>query len=998
MKRPTKIAWILSLLVLFAGVSVPRGNSSAASDLVVYTDALNSGWANWSWNTTTNFSATSPVHSGSDSLAATFTAAWAGLYLAASPATDSSAYDTLQFWINGGSKGGQTIRVMLADGSYNLLTGSAVDVPVTAGAWTQVKVLLSDLGSPAQIGGIVWQESAGTAEPTFYLDDIGFINQGIVPPPPPPPTAGPALSIDASANRHPISEDIYGMNYADQTLAGNTLLPVRRWGGNSTTRYNWQANIYNTGSDWYFENIPDGDPVADGSASDQFVDQDRLTGTKTLMTVPLIGWTSAANSPRNHPYDCGYKVSKYGAQQSTDPWDTDCGNGVSTSGSNITGNAVSDTSTAIAPSFVADWVSHLTAKYGLAQSGGVAYYDLDNEPMLWNSTHRDVHPQPTTCDELYSSTTQYAAAVKAADPTAQTLGPVLWGWCAYFYSALDGCSAGNDYKNHGNVAFVPWYLAQMQTYEQNNGVRILDYLDLHYYVAASGVALSPAGNSATQALRLRSTRSLWDPAYIDESWISQTASGGVAVRMIPRMKEWVDANYPGTKLAISEYNWGALDNINGALAQADVLGIFGREGLDLATLWSPPADTDPGAFAFLMYRNYDGTGDGFGDVSTEALSADQDTLSVYAAQRTSDGALTVMAINKTSGTLTSTVNLANFTPQSTAAVYQYSSSQPGSILHAADIAVSATGFSADFPGNSITLVVLLPASSPPPASVVVTISPTSASVQAGNTQQFTAAVTGTANTAVTWQVNGVTGGNAAVGTISSSGLYKAPVTVPSPAAVTVTCVSSGDNTKSASAALTVTAPPVSVAVSPATASVPAGKTQQFTAKVTGTPNTTVQWQVNGATGGGTASGTISASGLYTAPAAMPNPAAVTVTAVSSADPTKSASATVTVEPPVYSSVTVLSPNGGESLPGGGTFSIQWGAPATATSFKIQYSVNDGKSWSNVVSGKVTGTSYLWKVPAEKSNKTACLVQVTGYNAKGKVVGSDRSNRPFTITH
>ena len=90
------------------------------------------------------------------------------------------------------------------------------------------------------------------------------------------------------------------------------------------------------------------------------------------------------------------------------------------------------------------------------------------------------------------------------------------------------------------------------------------------------------------------------------------------------MQEWVDANYPGTKLAITEYNWGGLEHINGALAQADVLGIFGREGLDLATLWGPPDDTEPGAYAFRMYRNYDGTGSGFGDTSVKAASADQD--------------------------------------------------------------------------------------------------------------------------------------------------------------------------------------------------------------------------------------------------------------------------------------------------------------------------------------------------------------------------------------
>jgi len=518
--------------------------------------------------------------------------------------------------------------------------------------------------------------------------------------------------------------------------------------------------------------------------------------------VPLIGWTPSGNSPRNHPYDCGYKVSKYGAQQSTDPWDNDCGNGVGASGGNITGNAPADTSEAVGSPFVMDWVSHLTAKYGFASSGGVTYYDLDNEPMLWDSTHRDVHPRATTYDELRDLTFSIAQAVKTADPAAQTLGPVLWGWCAYFYSALDGCSAGTDYSSHLNTAFVPWYLQQMNSYEQEHGVRILDYLDLHYYPQAGGVALSPAGDAATQALRLRSTRSLWDPSYMDESWISSTQPGGVAVSLIPRMKDWVDANYPGTKLAVSEYNWGALDNINGALAQADVLGIFGREGLDLATLWAPPNATDPGAFAFRMYRNYDGAGAGFGDVSTLATSTGQDSLSIYAAQRSADNALTIMVINKTAGALSSTVALSGFNPEPSAAVYQYSAAQPGAIQHAADVAVTAAGLSADFPANSITLFVLMPAALPP--SVTVFISPASATMQAGRTQQFTSSVSGASDTSVAWQVNGVSGGNATIGTVSAAGLYAAPVVAPNPAVVTVTCVSNADATKSASATVTVT--------------------------------------------------------------------------------------------------------------------------------------------------------------------------------------------------
>ncbi len=180
----------------------------------------------------------------------------------------------------------------------------------------------------------------------------------------------------------------------------------------------------------------------------------------------------------------------------------------------------------------------------------------------------------------------------------------------------------------------------MKAYEQAHGVRLVDYLDLHYYPQAHGVALAGAGDAATQALRLRSTRSLWDPTYVDESWIGGAGWENGIVRLIPRMKEWVTANYTGTRLAITEYNWGALDHINGALAQADVLGIFGREGLELAALWAPPDTDQPGAYAFRLYRNYDGQHRTFGDVSVRAASADQSLVAIYAARRSGDNALT----------------------------------------------------------------------------------------------------------------------------------------------------------------------------------------------------------------------------------------------------------------------------------------------------------------------------------------------------------------------
>lgn len=684
-------------IVLLLGVICLLGAAGeSAADQLLYADSLAADWQNWSWDSTINLASSLQVHGGSKAISVNLTAAWGGLYLRNDAGMNLYGYDQLRFWLHGGTSGGQQLDLKAN-------SGDAYRITAQANTWTLFNVPLSTLGSPSVLSDLYWQDATGGAQPVFYLDDISLIARTG---PPPPPVAGPALSVNAAANRHPISDDIYGMNAAEEPLAAELRLPVNRWGGNGTTRYNWQTSMLNTGSDWYFENLMNGTPdpgrtLPNGSASDLFVEQNRRTGTKSLITVPLIGWTPKAGSPTGHPFDCGFKVAKYGAQASVDPWDDTCGNGLLPDWTTpVTGNSPADTSTAIGPDFVSGWIAHLITNYDTAANGGVTYYALDNEPMLWNSTHRDVHPNPTTYDELRDKTYLYAPAVKAADPSAKIFGPVLWGWCAYLSSAADNCSQGNDFAAHGNTWFVAWYLQQMHAYEQSHGQRILDYLDLHGYPYIDGVALKPAGSAATQAVRLRSTKDLWDPAYMNEGWVGQS------VHLIPRMHAWVDSNYPGTKLAITEYNWGGLEHINGALAQADVLGIFGREGLDLATIWGPPTSLQPGAFAFRFYRNYDGAGSGFGEESISAVSADQDKLSIYAAQRNSDEALTLVVINKTFDALASDVGLAGFSAFPWAGVYQYSQADLTAITRMPDQLVSSSGFSAEFPGNSITLLVL----------------------------------------------------------------------------------------------------------------------------------------------------------------------------------------------------------------------------------------------------------------------------------------------------
>jgi 6-phosphogluconolactonase (cycloisomerase 2 family) len=257
----------------------------------------------------------------------------------------------------------------------------------------------------------------------------------------------------------------------------------------------------------------------------------------------------------------------------------------------------------------------------------------------------------------------------------------------------------------------------------------------------------------------------------------------------------------------------------------------------------------------------------------------------------------------------------------------------------------------------------------PPAAVTVTVAPATASVVTGATQQFTATVANATNTAVTWQVNGVAGGNATTGTISSGGLYTAPASVPSPAAVTVTAVSQADSTKSGTASVTVTTPPaISVTVAPLTANVAVGATQQFTATVANTSNTAVTWQVNGVAGGSSTVGTISGSGLYTGPVGVPSPAAVTVTAVSSADNTKTGTATVTVTAAPTISVTVT--------PTAPSVQVNATQQFTAT---VTGTANTAVTWqvNNVAGGNATvGTisaSGLYMAPAAVPNPATVTI-------------------------
>lgn len=576
--------------------------------------------------------------------------------------------------------------------------------------------------------------------------------------------AGPALTVDVGANRHAISADIYGINFywdvgssnasgraANLAAAADVRATLRRWGGNNTSTYHWKFDVSNIDADWFFEVLPDtsvdATKLPSGSSFNKFADQARRSGGKIMATMPILGWLPKARAEM-----CSFDVAKYGPQCKQDPYARfhpyTCGNGVTyvaacgdpsvtdgkgPSNPSYIKNDPADAYALFDESLQGEWVRYLVSRYGKANQGGISIWALDNEPIWWDNTHRDIHPDPYTYDEVLALNQKYAAAVKQADPTALVAGPVGDNWASLFFSKKDivaGQSRGNYWSNpvdrnaHGGVAFLPWYLTQMRNYERQNGVRLLDYLDHHAYLAPSNVGFAPAGDANTQALRLRSTRALWDPSYVvtGDYWIKDVENNGapVAPRMIPRLREMVSQNYPGTKIALTEYNWGALDHINGALAQADLLGIFGREGLDAATLWGATKPTDPGAFAFKIYRNYDGMGGAFGETGVQAASADQSQLAVYAAQR-SDLNLTVVVINKSASPLMSNLTLSGFAPASSAKSWTYSPAKLDGVVAQPDLPVDASGLTATFAANSITLLAIPPAALPVAKPVVTAV-------------------------------------------------------------------------------------------------------------------------------------------------------------------------------------------------------------------------------------------------------------------------------------
>ncbi len=483
-------------------------------------------------------------------------------------------------------------------------------------------------------------------------------------------TAAPAdltvvYTIDTQAGRRAISPYVYGANFA-----GGSWFTLRRSGGNRLTGYNWENNFSNAGNDWYHNsdrymvrNLPASQQLIPGICLTSFHDAALAAGQATILTLPMAGYVAAddvgaVTTAQTAPSARWKQVVFAKGTAFCHP----------RSGPDTTDDFV----------YVDECVNFLVNRYGSAGAGrGVRFYSMDNEPGLWSSTHPRIHPNKVGCAELCDRSVALATAVKAVDPNAQMLGPVLYGFNAYLnlQNAPDWSSVKGGYR-----WFVDYYLARMKAAEGRAGQRLLDVLDVHWYPEArdtDDVRITESRSSYGRAnayARMQAPRSLWDSDYHESSWIEQWNSQYLPI--LPPLLASIEAYYPGTRLSITEYSYGAPNHYSGGIATADALGIFGKYGVYIAAYWGDGAPYLNAAFQ--LYRDYDGGGSTFGDTSVASTMSDKEDSSIYASvSDVNDNRLHLIVLNKSLDQFISgTFNIAGPQVYSKGRVWAFDSTSP----------------------------------------------------------------------------------------------------------------------------------------------------------------------------------------------------------------------------------------------------------------------------------------------------------------------------------
>jgi len=512
------------------------------------------------------------------------------------------------------------------------------------------------------------------------------------------------ITIDPTKT-HPISPWIYGINSFAGIPNPPLNLTLNRLGGNRWTAYNWENNASNAGSDFgpYSNDNFLSSSTTPGEAVRPTIAADQAAGMATLLTVQLQGLVSAdenGNVSAANPPDLTRFKTVVGKK------------------STVTNAAFTTTPpTSDANVYMDEFLFAMDQKFpGAGMFGGTTalptFVSLDNEPELWNSTHLEVQGATRiTSDNYITKTINLTKALKDQFPNLVIFGPVHYGFLGIYnwQSELATTPTGTNW-------FTDKYLQALKTASAAYGKPLVDAYDFHWYPEdydSNGTRIlnltSTSLSDAQMQLVVQSPRNLWDATFTDPGnsnpWPNQVL-GNAPINILGRLQAKINSEFPGMKIAITEYESGAWNNIAGTVAQADDLGIFGTQGVFAANFW-PPGGTFSYALAgFRAFRGFDGSRANFGDTSLQSTSSNVQNVVVYAStDSTTPGRVVFVAINRSASSQVTAINGVNLT--GTASMYQMTATtaqgqNPVMPVPIGHMAVSGSSLTLTLPAYSVT--------------------------------------------------------------------------------------------------------------------------------------------------------------------------------------------------------------------------------------------------------------------------------------------------------
>jgi fibronectin type 3 domain-containing protein len=504
----------------------------------------------------------------------------------------------------------------------------------------------------------------------------------------------------------PISPYIYGINFHSGVTGVPPLLTFDRAGGNRWTAYNWETNASNAGSDYIYNNdnyLSSSNVPAEAVRS--FIAGDQANGLASLVTFQLQGLVSA---DENGPVSVANPPDLTRFKTVVDKKST-----VSATPFTLT------PPTTDANVYMDEFAWALDQKFfGMGIFGSnpthATFISLDNEPELWNSTHLEVQGSTAiTSDNYITKTIALSKALKDQFPNVVIFGPVHYGFQGLYnwQGELSATPGGANW-------FPDKYLQAIRAASTTYGKPLVDVYDFHWYVEEydpNGTrALDLTSTTLTDAqvqLIVQSPRALWDPTFTDSTnsnpWIYQEL-GSTPINLLGRLQAKINAENPGMKISITEYENGGTNHIAGTIAQADDLGIFGSQNLFAASFWPPNGTYSYVLAGFRAFRGFDGANACFGDNSLQATSSNVQNVVVYAStDSTTPGRTVFVAINRSNAAQVTAINGA--TLSGTAHLYQMTAAStqgqsPVAPVSIGTMAVSGSSMTITLPALSVTTI------------------------------------------------------------------------------------------------------------------------------------------------------------------------------------------------------------------------------------------------------------------------------------------------------